>query len=452
MKVALVTHCYFPNHVYGTEVLVAIMARELAALGHEPVVISAVFEGEPRQATPIVRYEWDGVPVVSIDKNAFPARELGESYDQPAMQPVYLDLLRGIRPDVVHVFHIMNHTTALLDAAAVLGIPLVATLTDFFGVCLNHRLETAAGALCTGPNALRSNCMACHIKAEAERTRSGRWSMANASALRPVAATVLAASGRYVPRMRVSGFRPSDVTARPERLARAFRNYRAAIAPTSFLRDIYEANRFPVPLHVVHFGLDIDRRPKPPPPDEAVTRLAFMGQIAPHKGLHIVLEALRRVAAPHIHLTVWGDTAQDPAYMAHLRSLAEGLPVRFAGRFPRERVADVLAEADAALIPSLWYENSPQSLMEALATHTPVIVTDMPGLTEFVRPSQNGFIVKTGDVASMQGVLADIAGRRVDLRGLSLTTAYPRTTRDMALQTLALYPASPGPEAVAIAP
>jgi len=452
VRIALFTHCYFPAHVYGTEVLVAIMARELAALGHEPIVVSAVFEGEPRQAAPIERYEWEGVPVISIDKNAFPASGLRESYDQPAMRPVYADLLRSIQPDVVHVFHIMNHTAAMLDAATLLGIPLVATLTDFFGICLNHRLQTASGALCMGPNALRSNCMACHIKLEAERTRSRRWRMANAPALRPLSAAALAASGRLLPRKRISGFLPADVTTRPERLSHAYRACRAAIAPTSFLRDVYEANGFPAPLHVVHFGLDIDRRPKPASPDKAITRLTFMGQIAPHKGLHIVLEAMRRIAAPHVHLTVWGDTSQDPTYMARLSSLAEGLPVRFAGRFPRERVAEVLADADAALIPSLWYENSPQSLMEALATHTPVIVTDMPGLTEFVRHGQNGFIVKTGDIASMQEVLAAIAERRVDLHALSLTTEYPRSTRDMAMQTLALYPVLPGPAEAAIKP
>ena len=50
MKVALFVHCFFPSHFYGTEKYTLDLARNLRALGHEPVVVAAVFPGEPAQA------------------------------------------------------------------------------------------------------------------------------------------------------------------------------------------------------------------------------------------------------------------------------------------------------------------------------------------------------------------------------------------------------------------
>ena len=47
MKVALFVHCFFPNHFYGTETYTLELARNLLALGHQPIVVTAIFPGEP---------------------------------------------------------------------------------------------------------------------------------------------------------------------------------------------------------------------------------------------------------------------------------------------------------------------------------------------------------------------------------------------------------------------
>ena len=65
-------------------------------------------------------------------------------------------MLEEIRPDIVHVTHLINHTAVLLEEAGKVGCPVVATLTDFFGFCYNNKLEAANGQLCAGPNRLRS--------------------------------------------------------------------------------------------------------------------------------------------------------------------------------------------------------------------------------------------------------------------------------------------------------
>ena len=56
---------------YGTEAYTLALAKELAAAGHEPVVVSATLAGEPGQRSVIEDYIHEGVRVVSIDKNLF---------------------------------------------------------------------------------------------------------------------------------------------------------------------------------------------------------------------------------------------------------------------------------------------------------------------------------------------------------------------------------------------
>jgi glycosyltransferase involved in cell wall biosynthesis len=147
MKIALYVHCFFPRHFYGTEAYTLALAKELAAAGHELVVVSATLAGEPGQKNVIEIYIHEGVRVVSIDKNLFPNRCVRDSYEQPALRHLHERLLRQLRPDVIHVCHLISHTTALLDVARRMDIPVFATLTDFFGFCYNNQLESAEGAL-----------------------------------------------------------------------------------------------------------------------------------------------------------------------------------------------------------------------------------------------------------------------------------------------------------------
>jgi len=100
----------------------------------------------------------------------------------------------------------------------------------------------------------------------------------------------------------------------------------------------------------------------------------------------------------------------------------------------------VMASLDLLVIPSRWYENSPLVLLNALATHTPVAVSDVAGMTEFLDPGRNGYSFQRGSVDDLERVLRELLIERDKLYGLPLTTEYGRTNRIMAEETLAMYP------------
>jgi glycosyltransferase involved in cell wall biosynthesis len=441
MKIALYVHCFFPNHFYGTEAYTLALAKELIALGHEPFVVSATLAGESAR-NEVIEYDvFEGVRVISIDKNVFPNRSVRDTYEQPALRHLHERLLRKLQPDVIHVCHLISHTTALLDVARVMGIPIFATLTDFFGFCYTNRLENAEGALCKGPDKMRVNCISCFLKLVGGRADAKPLAkLAGDARLRPAVSKQLAKLGRREEKpFTISGFAPNDIVARPGILHRAMSVYREAIAPTLFLKHAYEENSFPAPLRVSHFGVDIDRAPKPPREPGSQVRLGFIGQLFPHKGAHLLIEALRNSDLANLRLTIWGPQDQDPSYYRLLRQKAEGLPITFAGTLPRAELAMALSALDYLVIPSTWYENSPLILLQALATHTPAIVSDVLGMTEFVQNGVNGFHFSRGDAKGLAAVLRNIADDPDLARRMSAASSYERVPADMARDLLSMY-------------
>lgn len=432
MRIALFVHCYYPEHYFGTESYTRLLARNLREMGHEPVVVTATFAGEPRQADLVERYRIDDIPVLRIDKNRLPHASLGDTYLQRSMIEIQTQLLREIEPDVVHVTHLINHTASLLSVCERLAIPAFATFTDFFGFCFNNKLEAANGALCSGPNQQRSNCIACLLKDSPAPTRTRRWLqgprarglVSRALARRPELAG--AEAGGIV-----------DLQARPNRLLDAYRTYRAAIAPSGFLCGAYRSNGFEN-LVLSRFGVDIDRSAKPERASGPV-RLGYIGQLAPHKGVHLLIDALRAVGSASLGLDIFGSEGQDPAYARDLRLRSADLRVDFKGTFAAEELARVLGALDVVVIPSTWYENSPLILLQALATRTPVVISDVAGMTEFLLPGENGFAFRRGDTASLARVLQRFADEPDLARRMSLTTRYERTSRDMVADVLAMY-------------
>jgi glycosyltransferase involved in cell wall biosynthesis len=443
MKVALFVHCFYPRHFYGTEAYTLELARNLLAIGHKPVVVTATYPGEPSRCEVLSAYEYENIPVYCIDKNYFPHQRVKDTYFQPAIRPLLKDLLIDLKPDIVHVTHLINHTAVLLDVIRELKLPVVATLTDFFGFCFNNKLEAADGSLCSGPNEQRTNCIACFLKARSEQPGAScverwvgrrQWSSMTASLLKRLATVQGIRSSRIAETVR-------DLTERPTLLRDLYSSYRAVIAPTKFLLNAYVRNGLAVPIHEIRFGVDLPRGLKPARPVDGPIKLGFIGQIAPHKGTDILVNAFCRLPRGKAELHIFGPDDQNPAYMADLKKNAIGCAVSFRGTFPANNMAGILSELDFVVIPSRWYENSPLILLYSLASHTPVIVSNVEGLTEFIEPGKNGFVFERGSISDLEQVLLRIIEDPTQSRTLNATTWYERTSQTMTADVCRIYKA-----------
>lgn len=122
----------------------------------------------------------------------------------------------------------------------------------------------------------------------------------------------------------------------------------------------------------------------------------FVGRLSREKGVHLLIEAWRRVGDHP--LTIVGTGPEE----AKLRAAAASLPtVRFLGRVDREGVFEALRAAAFSVVPSIWYENFPVSVAEAFACARPVIASHPTALAEFVEPGRTGLLFDFGDVDSL---------------------------------------------------
>lgn len=122
-------------------------------------------------------------------------------------------------------------------------------------------------------------------------------------------------------------------------------------------------------------------------------RLVFMGRLVALKGLDFALEALAsaRAGGRDIRLDILGDGEDRGRLEAIVRSLGLGPAVAFLGFRPQPACAEVLAGADALVMPSL-FDCGGAVVLEAMAMGLPVIASDWGGPADYVTP-ETGILV-----------------------------------------------------------
>jgi glycosyltransferase involved in cell wall biosynthesis len=420
VRILLVVHGFPPRATAGVEVYTLRLAQALAARGHDVRVLTAVHD---LTAAPYAVRErsHEGVAVTEI-VSVHHRGTLEATYDDPAIAAAAQALLQQFRPQCVHVQHLINLSAGVLAAARAVGARVVFTLHDYWLSCPRDGLRMREDlALCTSMD--HATCARC---------------LTGSPYLTPPLQRGLAGAGR---RLGLGGslHRIHDVApraterllawvrrvspARPDRLARGM-DRRAAVlraalehvdvflAPTAFARD--RALELGVPAGKLRlFPYGVLRQPPRPRRAGARRRFGFMGTLAPHKGAHVLVGAFRAVADPALTLDLHGSLTVQPSYVASLRHAAAGDDrIRIHGPYAEGQQERVLDELDALVVPSIWWENSPLVVIEALGAGIPVIASRTGGVGDLV-PGDAGLLVPPGDTAALRDAIAALASGAV---------------------------------------
>jgi glycosyltransferase involved in cell wall biosynthesis len=205
-----------------------------------------------------------------------------------------------------------------------------------------------------------------------------------------------------------------DVEARLQDARRVFADIDLFVAPSQSIADEFAALGLPAAkIRVSDYGF----APLPAAtrqPRNGRVRFGAVGTLVWHKGLHVLLDAVRRLPSDRYELKVFGDPNTFPDYTAALRDRAAGLPVRFMGRFNRAAVSEVFSQFDVLVVPSIWMENSPLVIHEAFMTGTPVVASRIGGITGLVEHGRNGLLYdapSADDLGQTLQTLVDEPGR-----------------------------------------
>jgi phosphatidylinositol alpha-mannosyltransferase len=137
-----------------------------------------------------------------------------------------------------------------------------------------------------------------------------------------------------------------------------------------------------------------------PAPTEGPTIL-FLGRHEPRKGLAVLLDAMAELPTD-VRLWVAGDGPETDALR---RRVAGDVRIEWLGRISEEEKVARLRGADVFCAPSLRGESFGVVLLEAMAAHTPVVASQLPGYANVARAGQDALLVPPGDAAALADAL-----------------------------------------------
>jgi glycosyltransferase involved in cell wall biosynthesis len=181
------------------------------------------------------------------------------------------------------------------------------------------------------------------------------------------------------------------------------------LAPTHYTFQRFLENGFrPDQIHLLPFGVDMHHSLENihhVPTHH--TRFLFIGRLQPYKGAHLLIEAFNDLQSPReATLKIYGSPDGHEAYFRQLKTMmATNERVRFGGQIAPTELDRAFAEADYFVLPSIWHENSPLILLDALQSKTPVIASDIGGVTDLIKDGMNGLLFPMGDKRALQEVL-----------------------------------------------
>ena len=286
----------------------------------------------------------------------------------------------AFRPDIVHVHNSFPLVSpSVYWAADAAGLPVVQTLHNFRLICPQAML-LRDGKVC-------EDCVG-KIPWRAAVHRCYRGSVAQ-----------------------------SAVSAGMVQIHRALgtwqRKVRLYIALNAFCRDKFiegglPADRIRIKANFVDLA-------EPPAGGE---RRAFLyaGRLSREKGMEVLADALRLHPQP---VRVAG-TGPDAAWLDGLGC------VERLGALPAAELYAEMARARALLVPSIWYENFPRTVVEAYANGLPVIASRLGALSTIIEDGRTGLLFEPDNAV-------DLA------RKLQWAVDHPQAMEEMGLAARALY-------------
>ena len=427
MRIVQVVHGLPPQDMAGTELLTLELSRALQARGHQVTVIART--SAPEAAEFSVQYEQDiepgigqaielytgqnigqniapdtsdrGVHIIRIVNNHTLTQSFQSQYDNAFFHDTFRRVLRECQADIVHFQHVAHLSAGLIPLVSDLGYPTILSLPDFFFGCHLVHLVDSTDRPCLGPQQGK-RCVPCLRNVASAKEVRDRFSYLTWVLKAPH--RILVPSAFFADRI-VADF--------------PFLGDRLTVIPPGL----------PAPDAVAAPGVSPGLTPGVSPgltpgptrrPPDGPLRILYLGILLPHKGAHVLLEALKRMPPGRVQVSIYGaEVAFRRDYADQLRRTAAGLdkrsvPVRFCGAYQRAELSAILARHDVCVMPSICEEPFSLVTREALQAGLPVLAARHGALPEVIRDGDNGLLFKPNDTEDLGRCLR----RLVDEPGL----------------------------------
>jgi glycosyltransferase involved in cell wall biosynthesis len=315
------------------------------------------------QLSPYAAYFVDGfndsdVPHLSLARKAKAFRDGIYCFDA---RKKLSQLLKDFKPDVAHA-HSINYqlSPSVFSAFRKSGVPVVITLHDYQIIC-------GAGSLYVDD-------------AVCERCRGGQhYNLLRHSCYWNLPASLMATLNHYVH----DGLHSWDVASK-------------LLSPSRFLKE--KLTEFGVPAErITHIPIFIDFLEQPLESRNVGEYVLYFGRLAPNKGTKVLLDAAKAIDYKFLLI---GDGPLS-GWVEEQCAASRGKVQRLAFVSSREELGRYIERAAFSVIPSVWYENQPATILETYAMSRPVIGSRLGGIPELIDQGHTGLLCEPGNAADL---------------------------------------------------
>ena len=254
---------------------------------------------------------------------------------------------------------------SIVDACRKFGIPIVWRISDFHKVCANYLLYRDG-----------KTCEECLNKSlsRAIRNRCGGYQHS-------LGASMVKVAGMSLSRMR-----------------HAYDHVNYFITPSTFTREKLIQGGLPA-NKIKHIPTWVTL----PEQTQATSTnktpyILYVGRLSYEKGVDTLLKAFEFVENKDCRLILIGDDSSSYAAQLKASVPADLAPrIDFIGYKNHEEIAEYYRNASCFVIPSVWYENQPNVVLEGMAYALPPVVSDHGSLSELISDGETGYRFVPGD-------------------------------------------------------
>jgi len=293
------------------------------------------------------------------------------------------------KPDLVLCLNSVHFGDSIIDACRKHSVPVICRLSDFHRICASYLLYRDG-----------HTCDVCleHGLLRAIVNRCGGYQRSRAAACIRVASMWLS------------------------RLRGIHNHIDYFVTPSEFTRQKMVQGGFD-PEKVVHIPTMATDAPDPQKP--LSKDILFVGRLSHEKGIETLLEAFVLLVDRQARLLIAGDDTSSYARQLKGR-VPEALRERieFLGFQGSDQIARLYERALCFVVPSVWYENQPNTVLEGMSHARPAVVSDLGSLREMVQDGVTGFRFEAGNARDLAARLDEILNDPLKAHEMGLKGRY----------------------------
>lgn len=274
-----------------------------------------------------------------------------------------LKAIEDFNPDIIHINLFQRHLTySIIEAIKEKNIPIVFTAHDLQSVC------PASAMLCNG-----KICEKCLNSSKFNCFKNKCVKNSNLKSLL------------------------SSIEGSIYKKRKVYNQIDLILSPSNFVGDMIKKDHIDTKIETLHNFVDVEKFNPDNNKDENYA--FYFGRLSIEKGIINLLKAFSMQEKGKLFIA--GDGPEKENIIKFIKENKLEKRVKMLGFLQQNKIKEYIANSSFVIVPSIWYENCPYSILETLATGKPVIGSNIGGIPELIEDGKNGFLYNYDDIPKL---------------------------------------------------